>query len=88
MKSPNSSGTLSSFASGAGMQTQQVVFFKEMWEQRLGHLGTGKIMVEEAVQTSTWRGCANSIIPSPASCLVSNSVVSLVHSFIQEFIEC
>jgi hypothetical protein len=24
--------------------------------------GTGKILVEEAVQTSTWRGCANSII--------------------------
>jgi hypothetical protein len=24
--------------------------------------GTGKNMAEEAVQTSTWRGCANSII--------------------------
>jgi hypothetical protein len=30
-------------------------------------------MVEEAVQTSTWRGCANSIIPSPGSCLVPNN---------------
>jgi hypothetical protein len=32
--------------------------------------GTGEIMVEEAVQTSTWRGCASSIIHSPGSCLV------------------
>jgi hypothetical protein len=26
----------------------------------------------EAVQTPIWRGCANSIIPSPGSCLVPN----------------
>jgi hypothetical protein len=35
--------------------------------------GTGKTMVEEAVQTPTWRGCANSIIPSPGSFLVPNN---------------
>jgi hypothetical protein len=39
--------------------------------------GTGKIMVEEAVQTSTWRGCANShYIPVQDSCLVSNKLCS------------
>jgi hypothetical protein len=65
---------------GAGMQTQQVVSFKEMWEQRSRYQLLGKIL-EEAVQTFTWRGCANSyikgcansIIPSPGSCLVLNN---------------
>jgi hypothetical protein len=33
-RSPNRSGTLSSFALGAGMQTQLAVFFKEIWKQR------------------------------------------------------
>jgi hypothetical protein len=46
--------------------------------------GTGEIMVEEAVQTSTWRGCANSIIPSPGSCLVPNNLVLRYFSHVHE----
>jgi hypothetical protein len=49
------------------MQTQQVVFFKEMGEQRSN-------MVEEAVQTSTMeRLCNLHYIPVQGSWLVSNT---------------
>jgi hypothetical protein len=44
------------------MQTQQVVFFKEMREQRSRHQVLGKIWWERLYKLLPWRGCANAII--------------------------
>jgi hypothetical protein len=45
---------------GAGMWTQVGCILQGEVRTKLKTPGTGEIMVEEAMQTSTWRGCANS----------------------------
>jgi hypothetical protein len=58
---------------GAGVRTQQVVFFKEMREQRVKTPGTGKNMVGEAVKAPTMeRLCKLYYFPAQDSCLVPN----------------
>jgi hypothetical protein len=47
---------------GAGMWTQQVVFFKEMWEQRSRHQVLGRMRVGGLCKLLLWRSCASSII--------------------------
>jgi hypothetical protein len=52
-ESPKSSGTLSSFASGGWYADTAGCFLQGDVRTKVKTLGTGKNMVEEAVQTST-----------------------------------
>jgi hypothetical protein len=65
---------------GAGMQTQQVVLFKEMQEQRSRHQVLGRMRVGETVQTPTMeRLCKLHYFPVQGPCLVSNNQI---HGFV------
>jgi hypothetical protein len=59
----------------AGMQTEQVVFFKEMREQRSRHQVLGRMRVEENVQAPTMEKLFKlHYFPVQSSCLVSNTL--------------
>jgi hypothetical protein len=85
-ESPNGSCTLSSFASGAGMRTQQVVFFKEdAWTKTVKIPGAGKNESNRALQAPTLeRLCSLQYFPVQGPCLVSNKWRLILLTLVKE----
>jgi hypothetical protein len=66
----------------AGMQTQQVIFFKEMWEQRWRHQLLGRMRVGKTVQTPL--SLSLGFMPGPKQCRDACSESQVIASLLQQ----